>query len=144
VHSGVEGGFRRGQASAPVAALQPFHEGDETGRATQRVEVAVVIEPALLPQAGAHCLFETVDGVVEHAGERVDAGDVVEHHGLGGVDGQGEGGPLETPLDVAESDQTVEGAIIALDDDQRMRWALMSVPSISFYRYQISFKLVKG
>lgn len=45
---------------------------------------------------------------------------------------------------IAESDQTVEGAIIALDDDQRMRWALMSVPSISFYRYQISFKLVKG
>lgn len=45
---------------------------------------------------------------------------------------------------VAEADQTVEGAIIALDDDQKMRWALVSVPSISFYRYQISFKLVKG
>jgi restriction system protein len=45
---------------------------------------------------------------------------------------------------VAEADQSVEGAIIALDDDQKMRWALLSVPSISFYRYQISFKLVKG
>jgi len=45
---------------------------------------------------------------------------------------------------IAEDDQTVEGAIIALDDDQKMRWALLSVPSISFYRYQISFKLVKG
>jgi restriction system protein len=45
---------------------------------------------------------------------------------------------------VAEDDQSVEGAIIALEDDQRMRWALASVPSISFYRYQISFKLVKG
>ena len=45
---------------------------------------------------------------------------------------------------IAEEDQTVEGAIIALDDDQKMRWALLSVPSISFYRYQISFKLVKG
>jgi len=45
---------------------------------------------------------------------------------------------------VAEDDQTVEGAIIALDDDQKMRWALLSVPSISFYRYQISFKLVKS
>jgi len=32
----------------------------------------------------------------------------------------------------------------ALDDDQKLRWALVSVPSISFYRYQISFKLVKG
>lgn len=45
---------------------------------------------------------------------------------------------------VAEDDQTVEGAIIALEDDQRLRWALMAVPSIAFYRYQISFKLVKG
>jgi restriction system protein len=45
---------------------------------------------------------------------------------------------------VAEDDQNVEGAIIALDDDQKMRWALLSVPSISFYRYQISFKLTKA
>ena len=45
---------------------------------------------------------------------------------------------------IAEDDQTVEGAIIALEDDQRMRWALVSVPSISFYRYQISFKLIRG
>ncbi len=45
---------------------------------------------------------------------------------------------------IAEDDQTVEGAIIALEDDQKMRWALLSVPSISFYRYEISFKLVRG
>jgi restriction system protein len=45
---------------------------------------------------------------------------------------------------IAEDDQTVEGAIIALEDDQRLRWALMAVPSIAFYRYQISFKLVKA
>jgi len=45
---------------------------------------------------------------------------------------------------VAEDDQTVEGAIVALEDDQRLRWALVSVPSISFYRYQISFKLLKA
>ncbi|MCY3003121.1 MAG: endonuclease NucS [Planctomycetota bacterium] len=45
---------------------------------------------------------------------------------------------------VAEDYQTVEGAIIALEDNQKMRWALVSVPSISFYRYEISFKLVKG
>lgn len=45
---------------------------------------------------------------------------------------------------IAENDQTVEGAIIALEDDQKLRWALLSVPSISFYRYQVSFKLVKG
>ncbi len=44
---------------------------------------------------------------------------------------------------IAEEDQAVEGVIIALDDDQKLRWALMSVPTISFYRYQVSFKLVK-
>jgi len=45
---------------------------------------------------------------------------------------------------IAEEYQTVEGAIIALEDDQRLRWALATVPSISFYRYQISFKLVRA
>jgi restriction system protein len=43
---------------------------------------------------------------------------------------------------VADPGQVVEGAIIALDDDQRLRWALVAVPSIKFYRYQVSFKLV--
>lgn len=45
---------------------------------------------------------------------------------------------------IAEPHQTVEGAIIALDDDQKLRWALQAVPSISFYRYQVSFKLIKN
>lgn len=45
---------------------------------------------------------------------------------------------------VAEDNQTVEGAIIALDDDQRLRWALMATTNVAFYRYQISFKLTKG
>jgi len=44
---------------------------------------------------------------------------------------------------IAEPHQTVEGAIIALDDDQKLRWALLAVPNISFYRYQVSFKLIK-
>jgi restriction system protein len=45
---------------------------------------------------------------------------------------------------IAEPNQTVEGAIIALDDDQKLRWALLVVPSIRFYRYQLSFKLIKS
>jgi restriction system protein len=45
---------------------------------------------------------------------------------------------------IAENDQTVEGAIIALDDDKKLRWALIAVPSVSFYRYEVSFKLVKA
>lgn len=30
-----------------------------------------------------------------------------------------------------------------LDDNQRLRWALLAVPSISFYRNRVSFKLIK-
>jgi restriction system protein len=45
--------------------------------------------------------------------------------------------------EVAEPDQTVEGAIIALEDDQKLRWALAVVPNVSFYRYEVRFKLVK-
>ena len=46
--------------------------------------------------------------------------------------------------EIAESDQIVEGAIIALEDDQKLRWALAVVPNVSFYRYEIRFKLVKA
>ncbi|CAN7358108.1 endonuclease NucS [Acidovorax delafieldii] len=45
--------------------------------------------------------------------------------------------------DLAESHQAVRGAIIALEDDLRIRRALAVTPSIQFFRYQISFKLVK-
>ena len=46
--------------------------------------------------------------------------------------------------ELAEKGQTVLGAVIALEDDQRLRRALMMTPNISFYRYQVSFKLVKA
>lgn len=46
--------------------------------------------------------------------------------------------------EIAEPDQTVEGAIIALEDDKKLRWALAAVPNVSFYRYEIRFKLVKS
>ena len=45
--------------------------------------------------------------------------------------------------DLAESHQAVRCAIIALEDDLRIRRALAVTPSIQFFRYQISFKLVK-
>lgn len=45
--------------------------------------------------------------------------------------------------EIAEADQAVEGTIIALEDDQKLRWALAMVPNVSFYRYEIRFKLVK-
>jgi restriction system protein len=46
--------------------------------------------------------------------------------------------------ELTENGQNVTGIIIALEDDQRIRRALSVVPNVSFYRYQISFKLVKG
>lgn len=46
--------------------------------------------------------------------------------------------------ELAEPDQTVRGVIIALEDDQRIRRALAIASSIDFYRYQLSFKLVKA
>jgi len=45
---------------------------------------------------------------------------------------------------LAEENQTVRGVIIALEDDKSIRRALAMVPNIAFYRYQISFKLVKS
>jgi len=46
--------------------------------------------------------------------------------------------------ELADEGQAVQGAIIALEDDQRIRRALVMTPSITFYRYQVSFKLVKA
>ena len=46
--------------------------------------------------------------------------------------------------ELAEEGQLVKGVIIALEDDQKIRRALVMVPAIDFYRYQISFKLVKA
>lgn len=45
---------------------------------------------------------------------------------------------------LAENGQTVHGVIIALDDDAKIRRALTMVSNIEFYRYQVSFRLVKG
>lgn len=46
--------------------------------------------------------------------------------------------------ELAEGGQSVMGAIIAHEDDKRIRRALAVTPSISFYRYQVSFKLAKA
>lgn len=46
--------------------------------------------------------------------------------------------------ELAEEGQTVRGVIIAHEDDQRIRRALTMTPNITFYRYQVSFKLVKA
>ena len=45
--------------------------------------------------------------------------------------------------ELSEPEQTVRGVIIALEDDKRTKRALAMVPAIEFYRYKVSFKLVK-
>ena len=44
---------------------------------------------------------------------------------------------------VAEDNQQVKGVIIALDEDQRIKFALKVAPNIKFYRYEIKFDLIK-
>lgn len=44
---------------------------------------------------------------------------------------------------VAGANQSVRGAIIALEDDERIRWALKVAPNIDFYRYEVTFDLKK-
>lgn len=43
--------------------------------------------------------------------------------------------------ELAEEGQAVHGAIIALEDDQRLRRALAATSGIKFFRYLVSFKL---
>lgn len=45
--------------------------------------------------------------------------------------------------ELAERSQKVRGVIIAMEDDQRIRRALAVTPNIEFFRYQITFKLLK-
>lgn len=45
--------------------------------------------------------------------------------------------------ELLETGQTVKGAIIALEDDIRVKRALSVVDNIDFYKYQVSFKLYK-
>lgn len=44
--------------------------------------------------------------------------------------------------ELAEDGQSVEGVIIALEDDVRIKRALAVTQNIRFYRYQVSFKLL--
>ena len=46
--------------------------------------------------------------------------------------------------ELAEEGQTVQGMIIALDDDLRIRRSLAVAPNIEFYRYKVSFDLFKA
>ena len=53
-------------------------------------------------------------------------------------------GKVIPPSSWHEDVQSLEGVVIGLEDDQKLRWAIAAVPSIRFYRYQISFKLIDG
>lgn len=44
---------------------------------------------------------------------------------------------------VAEPQQTVEGLVIALQNDAKLKWALSALPNVRFLRYQINFNLIE-
>jgi restriction system protein len=46
--------------------------------------------------------------------------------------------------ELAEKDQIVRGVVIALEDDKKLRRALIASPNIAFYRYQVDFKLLEA
>lgn len=46
--------------------------------------------------------------------------------------------------ELAEPNQKVKGLIIGLDEDLRLKRALAVTQNIDFYRYQVTFKLLKG
>jgi restriction system protein len=46
--------------------------------------------------------------------------------------------------ELTEPGQRVKGIIIALEDDLKIRRALRAASNIEFYRYEVSFKLIKG
>ena len=46
--------------------------------------------------------------------------------------------------EIAEEGQRVEGAIIALEDDPKLRRALQAISHVHFYRYKVRFSLVRA
>lgn len=46
--------------------------------------------------------------------------------------------------ELAREGQSVRGAIIAMEDDLRLRRALSVTTNVDFYRYQVSFRLIAG
>ena len=48
----------------------------------------------------------------------------------------------EVSSEFADKSQIVKGAIIALDDDVKIKKALSMTNNIKFYRYQVDFKLI--
>ena len=46
--------------------------------------------------------------------------------------------------ELAENGQLVRGVVIALEDHVKLKRALAMVPAVEFYRYQVSFKLIRG
>ena len=45
--------------------------------------------------------------------------------------------------ELAEEGQDVKGAIIALEEDPKLRQALRMLPFIDFFRYKVKFELEK-
>ena len=79
----------------------------ETRMTAEWIEIPVVIHPALLLQAAVDGSFKVIDGFIRVAGERPDAGDVVQDERFIGIHGQREVCPFQGFLDFPQSGQRV-------------------------------------
>src|SRR5512140_324954 len=71
------------------------------------LEIAVVLVPALLEESAARGPLQAVDGLLEGAGQGVDAAEIIEEHRVVGVDAPGAAGPVEALLLLAQGDEAV-------------------------------------
>ena len=71
------------------------------GVAADIVEIGVVFDPFAVTEAVRDGPLEQVEGPIPPAGHRVEAGHVVQHAGVVGVECQGLVTPLKPPLDIA-------------------------------------------
>ena len=79
-------------------ALKHPHESLKAGMRAQRIQVAVVLEPALLVQTTADGSFQGIEGIFQPAGKALDAGHVVQDHGFVRVQVQRQIGPFEAAI----------------------------------------------
>lgn len=147
-------------ASLPLVRYENARDDEELHVIERHLEDFLVANWASTPFGATHRLME-VDGAVVGQQFRTSTGPIdilaVSHDGSellvlelkrGRASDRVVGQVLRymgcVSEDVAEPNQRVRGAIVALEDDPRIRKALAMVPDVDFYRYSIQFSMTKA
>src|SRR5437867_9530637 len=116
----------------PFGHSNSFDERPKPGKAAQRLEVGIVLEPLLVSEAVLDRLFEDRDRLLDLSLLGVRARDIVEDARVLGIYGERAFGPLETSLPLAEPDQRdrahAQGAGVVRIELQVLLDHLQSVP----------------